>query len=468
MPNTLRFAVMGDMHYVRPEGHAEAFAGRPKGVTELTDLKRNLWMTQHVTPKVLAAIKALQPDFVVQTGDLIHGHCDDTDGNMQEMAEALDLISSVEAPVFFALGTHDGTLGKRADEPVRQLLLPAIGRHLGDTPATGYYSFVRQDSLFIILDYATFVAGGDQQRFLEAALEQSAAYAHVFILAHPPVVPVGRPFFTAKVFADTVAAAAARYRVDAYFCGHTHNQVASLHKIGDFWLPQLKSTVLAYPDASPIFLQQVRPILPSPTTMELGWAFLEDTAPSWWLVTVSGDKVQADWHVLGQGVQGQLQWHKGEKACFTRIPAFEPEITDLPALEDIRSMRLRVTGSNCREYHGYGVSLNNHFIDYLPRLEYFDSRLFLAIPPELWPFIHISNTLILTTACEEMCIGGFVLEIETASGWTRSTPPGRFYANCTRWDGWNVECLSHISPGQTLVLNLDFTSQRMAKPVLEA
>ncbi len=110
MNNTLRFVVMGDTHYVQPESHYRALNGHPGGVTEYADITRNYWMTRHVLPKVISGIAALQPDFVIQTGDIMQGHCDEVSGGLREMGEALQMLDGLSAPLYFALGTHDGTV----------------------------------------------------------------------------------------------------------------------------------------------------------------------------------------------------------------------------------------------------------------------------------------------------------------------------------------------------------------------
>ncbi|WP_274362885.1 metallophosphoesterase family protein [Paenibacillus thermotolerans] len=457
MTPNMRFVVMGDLHYVQEQSHQEALNGRPKGVTELADVTRNLWFTKHVTPKIISGIAALKPDFVVQTGDIIQGHCDDEAGGLREMQEAMELLEELRCPVFFALGTHDGIPGGPEGLQVERFVYPAIGKALGTAPVSkGYYTFEKAGCLFIVLDYTTFVRNGDQEAFIKETFSSSGRYEHVFVFAHPPLFCVGRPFFTHFDFAGTVLKQISEHPVDAYFCGHTHNQVTTLHKVGEYWLPQLKSTVLAYPDRAPVHLSEVRSLLPEPSTFEYGWGYLEDSAPGWWEITVNGESVQADWHVLNQGVLGQLTWKRGEKAVFTRRPEFaESAGQRLPNLNEMVSVRLRAAGSNCRTPEGYKVSLNGREIGTLPRLEYFDSRQFMAIGKEHWPLLTNRNRLSITTAEESMCIGGFVLEVETAAGWIRSNVTD-YFANTDRWDVWGKSPLEKIAPNQSVSVELTF------------
>ncbi|CAG7656851.1 metallophosphoesterase family protein [Paenibacillus allorhizosphaerae] len=455
--HSLRFVVMGDLHYVQEQSHREALSGRVKGVTEFADVTRNLWLTRNVTPEVIAAIASLKPDFVIQTGDIIQGHCDDEESGLREMKEAMELLEGLKAPVFFALGTHDGVVGKREERQVKQFVYPAIGKSLGTGPLTkGYYTFEKSGSLFIVLDYTTFVKHNDQAEFIRDTFAESGRYDHVFLFAHPPLFCVGRPFFTHFDFVQTVLAQAADYPVDAYFCGHTHNQISTLHKVGEHWLPQLKSSVLGYPDRPPVHLSDVRAVLPDPAGMEYGWGYLEDSAPGWWEITVRGERVQADWHVLRQGVQGQLCWSRGEKAVFTKMPAFgKTSGLPLPPASEIRGVRLRAAGSNCKTPNGYRVTLNGRDIGALPRLEYFDSRQFMEIEPEFWPLLNNENAISVTTEAEPMCIGGFVLEVETAGGWIRSTVSD-YFANTGKWDHWGKHPVEKISEGTTAQVHLRF------------
>jgi hypothetical protein len=452
----LRFAVMGDTHYVQPESHKKAFGGSPRGVTELVDLKRNYWMTQHVLPEVVSAISELQPDFVIQTGDIIQGHCDDESGRLREMEEALQLLEGLNAPLFFALGTHDGTVGTHGDEPVKQLVYPAIGKALGkDAVNSGYYAFEKGRSLFIVLDYTTFQKDDEQAVFIRDVLARSAQYEHTFLFSHPPLIPIGRPFFTEFDFVNTVLEEIAHYPIDAYFCGHTHNQIASLHKIGEQWMPQLKSTVLGYPESTPISLTDVRTLLPDSSGFEYGWGFLEDSAPGWWIVSVNGENVQADWHVLRKGVVGQMSWRAGEKAAFTRKPSFPEMPSCLPHPDRFRSVRLRAAGTNCKTIEGYKVLLNGTYIGALPRLEYFDCRQLMEIESKYWPLLTDINRMEVATADEPMVIGGFVLEIETDEGCFRSSVAD-YWTNSDRWDHWGQAAMQKIQKAQNVTFELSF------------
>jgi hypothetical protein len=454
---SIRFAVIGDTHYVTPESHQKAFAGQTTSVTELIDLQRNHPLSASVLPRVISDVNAAAPHLVIQTGDIIQGHCDDQAGCLREMREALDLLAGLQAPLYFALGTHDGVLGQRDDAPIRELVLPHIGELLGRTLAETYYSFAVERTLFIILDYATYVRGDDQCRFLARELQRGSTFEHVFLLGHPPLIPVGRLGFAHFDLCEDVLKLVAQYPVDAYFCGHTHNQVASVHRVGDGWLAHLKGTILGYADEPAVPLTAVRPLLPDPDTYEYGWGFIEDSAPGWWLVTVAGDVTTIEWRRVGGGVSGVLETRKGEQPRFLQRPAeglAAPE--PLPPLAAINAVRIRVAGSGCRTAGLYTIALNGQSLGELPWLEYFDCRRWFEMPSGQWPLLAQDNYVTITTGDEPMCIGAVVIEIATATGTVRSTVSD-YFANTAKWDRWRATPLHHIAPGATVTCSLTFS-----------
>lgn len=456
MSKAIRFAVVGDTHYVQPASHRNVLEyGIQRGPTDLEDVRRHVWMTKAVVPEVIRSIAKLQPEFVLHTGDIIQGHHDSEAAGSREAAEVVELLKGLGAPVFLTLGTHDGTLESAT---VKEHFLPAIGDSLGEKNPRTYYSFSMGDALFVALDYTTFRVDSQQARFITETLGKSDRYRHVFLFAHPPVFPVGRPFFAHFEFSSFLKEELKQNRIDAYFCGHTHNQVASIHEIGEYYLPQLKSTILGYPDQSPIPLTDVRPILVGPSDFHYLWGFLEDSAPSWWMVTVKGELVQAEWHVLGKGVQSVLAFGDGKMPRVIQTPDLgQSTILPLPSLSQMRSVRLRVAGSGCRTKGLYRVWLNGTEIGHLPVLEHFDCRQFLEIPDSYWHLLKESNDLVVSSGSEPMCMGGFVLEVETQDGsWVRSRPTFHYYANTSRWSHWHTENLRVIDCCDPIRVKLEF------------
>lgn len=115
------------MHYVQPFCHQNTLNGNLSGITELADTTRNYWMTQSTLPDVISQIKVLAPDFVIQTGDIVQGHCDSQEANTLEMQQAYDLISKIGSKVYYVMGTHDGIPGAKNNAHIYDLVYPAIG-----------------------------------------------------------------------------------------------------------------------------------------------------------------------------------------------------------------------------------------------------------------------------------------------------------------------------------------------------
>lgn len=442
----MRFAVLGDVHYVRLEGHGEVLAGRSGGPSERMDTLRNGWSCRRALPALLREVRAASPQLVIQTGDLVQGHCDGERAALKEMAEALALMEGLGCPVVYAPGTHDGA----PDAPQRRMLMqPAVGRALG-RPVERYYAFEREECLFLALDYTRYRPGGRQAHFARHWLSRSRDYRHCFVFAHPPLIPVGRPFFTQPEFAGELLALCAKYPVDAYFCGHTHNQLSSVHNLGDRWLLQLQGAATGFPEGAPIPYQRVRPFLPPEDSFEWGWAWMEDSPPGWLDVQVEGEAVQVDWHVLGRGVVGHARWRGGERPVLEgppRSPAADP----LPPPDQVRAVRLRLTGSGV-EAGRLRLTLNGHVLENAPWLEYFDSRRLVELPRPLWPAIGRANRLSVRLGEQPAAVGAFVLEAEGPQGWARSGVSG-YFANDARWAH---PLFRRVAPGERVEAALDF------------
>ena len=466
-----QFAVLGDAHYVRLEGHQNTLNGHAKGPSEYDDTVRNHAATLSVLPAFLREVKDAQPDFVIHTGDLVHGHCDSQDDNTRETLEAHALMQTLDVPVFFAMGTHDGVVTQPDTAHVDALIKPAIAKHsvlqtpsalaLGVASTETYYSFVREDSLFIILDYTIYRKGEQQSIFLRETLEKSRQYSHVFLFAHPPLIPIGRPFFTKEEFAADLLELCRRYRPDAYFCGHTHNQIVSLHKLGDYMLPQLQTVSTGYSDGEMIPYLDVRRFLPSYEDCRVGWAYMEDSPPGFYLVHVDGVQVNIEWHVMNIGCSGAFVIRRDMGVEFTKLPTFtSKKLTKLPELRDIRAIRVRGTGTGIRQGE-LTYTLNGYQLTGSPWLEYFDARRVISLGQELWQSIVTEsllreNFLQVNIGEKPACIGGFLLEIETEYGTLRSQI-SPYFVNDSRWQNWQDDNLLRVAPNTTISVPLNFS-----------
>ena len=417
------FAVLGDTHFVREASHYKALHGLPGGATELTDLIRNSLFTREVTPQVLEAVKAQKPDFVLHTGDIIPGHCDTPDGQLEEMATGLQMLDRIQAPVYFSFGSHDGIFGIKNDNALKELALPRLSSQLNQPFGKSYYAFTRGGCRFISLDYNIW---DDTQRdFLESELAACPKDLFTIVFGHPPLCAIARPFFTKENYCRDVGALFAKYPVHAYFCGHTHNHAASIHRFGNQFVPQLMSTPLAYPDGEVIPLTDVRPFLPAQEDCRFGWGYLEDCLPGWWQVNVEDDKLIANWYVLNRGMQGSLRIPKTREPEFLQIPHYPTTHGLLPPLETIKMARLRITGSSTSRIENLTINGVKVDTDIVP--VYFDSRQFVTLPQEILPMLKQENTVSLGLSTGS--IGALVLELTLRDGSVRRSSVTNYYTH---------------------------------------
>jgi len=84
-------------------------------------------------------LNLLQPEFVINVGDLIEGYSDDEAELNAEWDETDGMLNQLEMPFFRTAGNHD-----IANETAKQVWL--------DRHGAGYYHFVYQNTLFVVLD----------------------------------------------------------------------------------------------------------------------------------------------------------------------------------------------------------------------------------------------------------------------------------------------------------------------------
>jgi len=112
-PANFQFAVIGD----------RGGGANPKGTFDTAMDQLNL----------------LQPEFVINVGDLIEGYTYDRDEVSAEWDEAEDIIAKLRMPFFYVRGNHDVNF-----PPTKEAWRERFG--------PGYYHFVYRDVLFIALD----------------------------------------------------------------------------------------------------------------------------------------------------------------------------------------------------------------------------------------------------------------------------------------------------------------------------
>ena len=475
----LRIAVIGDTHYTNPAYHRTIPLHPARNPTFAAGVERHVKTTREALPLLLAEVRASAPDLVIQLGDVVQGHGDDDAGNERELREALELLQGIGRPLLFARGTHEGPNGGPADAVYRESYLGEIARTLGESRQglDTSYAFEVSGCRIIVLDYTTFVAGGPADQMVQTQLAAAARRGErILVCGHAPLVPISRPFFSRLEYARPVfeRLAGAPAPVDAYFCGHTHNQAATWHRMGipapdstsladhsadhvtggtdasPWWLPQFQSVPVGEPGAVPLPLEDVRPMLPPADSFRYGWGYLQGTCPGWFLVDVSSDEVRTRWQLLGARA-GQaaveVRWRAaGQPELQGTLPAPQrPPMPEWPLKSGdprVREVRLRAAGMSSRASHR--VVLNGTPAGTLGPLEHFNALQSVVLPEAAWEGIGADNELrIEPAAAEARCLGGFVLEITlTDGGVVRSRPTQELYATAGTWDGW-----AWVTPG---------------------
>jgi 3',5'-cyclic AMP phosphodiesterase CpdA len=312
----LHFAFIGDIHY------------------SISDIQT----TDHLVQSIAGELHNLKvkPEFIIHTGDFFHGgRGSDTES---EAAQAFSNFGrDIGMPFFNAKGNHDSRI------PFEKNALPLISRELGNDAAKSYYSFNKANCHFIILD-CTDENLGDQLLWLENDLKNARSdpgTEHIFAAGHYPLWIVARAGFTRPEYATPVASLLAEYEVDAYFCGHTHNKTATVRLVNGKPFTQLMDAAVVEKgrlfNLAP-FLYHVstnpcdnaRPgifpldeghqiFIPGPE-LEYYWGYQEGSTTSYYVITVDGKSVQADWHVLGQGPVRSFKWDQPGRLVNLKSP----------------------------------------------------------------------------------------------------------------------------------------------------
>ena len=317
----LKFAFIGDLHYRIPDYRIVDYLVPP--------LKKEL-----DTMKV-------KPQFILLTGDFFHGGRG-TDIKSESDFAFRNFSENINIPFFIAKGNHDSR------EHFERNALPLFTEELGTKVTWSHYSFNRANCHFIILD-CTDEDLTMQLSWLEKDLETAksdSAIDHIFVAGHFPLWIVARVGFTRPEYAVPVASLLAKYKVDAYFCGHTHNKTLTVRLIDGQPLTQIMDAGVVEENRlfnlAP-FLHNIKPvtedvtrpgILPLEEAHQIFipqfeliyyWGYQEGSTTSYYLITVKGKNVQADWHVLGEGIVRSVRWDQPGVLHDLKVPAAAEE-----------------------------------------------------------------------------------------------------------------------------------------------
>jgi hypothetical protein len=313
----LHFAFIGDLHYSVPDS-----------------LK-----TDSLVQSVAKELNSLpvKPEFIIQTGDFFHGS---KGVNIQtEAAMAFrHFARDIGIPFFISKGNHDSRI------PYEKCAFPIFSRELGSDVLKSYYSFDKANCHFIMLDCTEEDLPG-MLLWLEKDLKTTKSnpkIEHIFAAGHYPLWIVARAGFTTPEYATRVASLLAKYKADAYFCGHTHNKTVTVRLVDNQPVTQImdasvvekgrlfmlapfmyhvntKPSDNTQPGILP--LEEGHQILIPKSQLKYYWGYQEGSSTSYYSFTVSGKSVKADWYVLGQGLVRSFKWDEPGKLTDLKSPA---------------------------------------------------------------------------------------------------------------------------------------------------
>jgi len=437
------FAVLGDIHYVNKKYHRKVLDGENR-LPAKQDIRRYDWMTGNIFKPMLSEIKRYNPDFLVQTGDIVAGNCDNSKMDVLEMEEALDVLTGIEKPVLTAKGNHDD------NDAYQKVILPYLSGVLNRDLSKTYYTFVYDDSYFVFIDDLDFVQGNLENEWLIKELRKGKDSNHLFLFGHAPLFPVARPFFTDPEFVRAVVPLLRDNPIDGYFCGHTHNQALTSHLLHNRRFFQAKSSIIGYPDRGCVPLKHVRTLLSG--NYDYHWGYLEDSCPGWLHVEVNGKKAKVTWHLFPSRRIGIFEWQGRGKIEIIETPEIEAPCTiNESALKRIESAKLHLATYHSEDT-AKAVWLNGKKIGYVPRGDSFAPRMTVEIPSDALSAIGMENTVEIDNPNRELfLVGGIHLEIILASGTkARTNVAPHLYTTSHEWDDWNVEELRFFEPGQKI------------------
>ena len=185
----VRFAILGD----RTGGHVPGIYGR-----------------------IVAEIERLQPEFVMNVGDMIEGYTEDKDVLLREWQEYDSIVAPLSMPLYYTPGNHDITTDG---------MLKMYRKFAGEP----YYSFDHRGLHFIILDNSRWEASeelpGKQIKWLIDDFEKNREAARTLVFFHKPFwnesIALGKP--------DTLHSLFVTYGVDAVFTGHYHAYFSAMY-----------------------------------------------------------------------------------------------------------------------------------------------------------------------------------------------------------------------------------------------
>jgi 3',5'-cyclic AMP phosphodiesterase CpdA len=213
-------------------------------------------------PKAITAVNALavQPDFIVFTGDLTHT-TDDADERRKRLREFRDLTAALtNRNIRFMPGEHDASLDRGA----------AFREFFGDT----HYTFDHKGVHFIVVDNVSDPAariGDEQLAWLAADLAKQPKDARIVVFTHRPLFDLAPSWDWATRDGDKAIALLEPFANVTVFYGHIHQE--NHHMTGRIAHHSAKS--LIFPLPAPMSQPKRDPIKWDPANPYQGLGFRE-------------------------------------------------------------------------------------------------------------------------------------------------------------------------------------------------
>ncbi|OGV51587.1 MAG: hypothetical protein A2017_08300 [Lentisphaerae bacterium GWF2_44_16] len=389
-----RFIILGDTHFCTHD-----IRGGYKGnssLAELPDYVRYADMVESVLKPMFSRIRSFKPDFVISTGDFVEGGMKDKNKTYREMKEGWRLIKSLKCPVIIAKGTHEGSGTSIGAEAYRKTVMPEISGLKGVEGQKEYFIFRKNNCVFFILDYLDYHLGNEQDIWLEAELRKASGKAErIFIVAHPPLYNWGRHFFNEPEFIRRITRLCRKYPVDAYLCGHTHNQVLSYHETGKGkGFMQVTGSSVGYPNMDLRALDEFH--VPARFTVKdkLIWGIHEDSSPGFHLIEINNnDRMNIEWHSFKSdkaSVVIETRRSRPSEITAPEYRRYEKKMSDID-MRQIKSGILYIYGSY--QNKNTEISVNDISLGELPPNTTYAARRFITFTPEVLKTISKENKI---------------------------------------------------------------------------
>lgn len=439
------FAVVSDTHFVTRD-----FIGYDLDGSRPLDAEAYVENVTYSLAPMMDALRTLKPDFLVLTGDVAEPRANVED-HRKDLQAALDFFATCDIPMLIVRGNQDG------DEVYDEVVLPRTVQLLGYTPEAHYFSFEVGDSQFIVLDTSFWCS--DQCHWLEGILahRSQAAVERTFLFGHHPIWAISKPFFSDRDFQSDLATVLSRYAIDAYFCGHSHNQNIVLHRTANLPVLQCMGALIGLSNEPPLPLNQIQSLLPLPDNMVTVWpGYLENTAPGWFMAYVNRGGATVEWHHLNRGAEVVVSWYRsGDMHKFwfmEQIPGARLVETDV---RRIRRAFLRFCA--WENMAGARVWLNGIEIGTLPIADKFSPGR-VDVPPGMLASLQMENRVHIepVDGCRG-ALGNLVLEVVLPGGrHVRTHIFEDIYTWSDQWDAWELDTVQKMKQGMPLTTILSF------------